>query len=98
MAASLGLNVLEDVAGGAAKLEGGFGGDRFNVGRAANAIGSEGRSVLSGENNFHILRHDVRKCYARRRGNLDAFAQVTGGFNDACQIHDRADVFALERA
>ena len=39
--AGLGLEVLEDVRGGAAELQGGLGGDRLDVGGATDAVGAE---------------------------------------------------------
>ena len=39
--ARLGSDVFEDVAGGATELEGGFGGDRFDVGGTPNTVGAE---------------------------------------------------------
>ena len=39
--ARLGFEVFENVRGGAAEFQRGFGGDRFDVGRAANAVGAE---------------------------------------------------------
>ena len=41
VAARLRLQVLENVAGGAAEFEGGLGGDGFDVCRAADAVGAE---------------------------------------------------------
>ena len=35
------FEVFENVRGGAAELERGFGGDGFDVGRAAHAVGAE---------------------------------------------------------
>ena len=39
--ARLAFEIFEDVRGGAAEFERGFGGDRFDVGRAADAVGAE---------------------------------------------------------
>ena len=41
MAAGLGFEILENMAGRAAQLERGFGGDGFDVGPASDAVGSE---------------------------------------------------------
>ena len=73
-AAGLAFETLEDMAGGAAKLEGGLGGDRLDVGGAANAIGAEdflGRghwtcSVFRGEDDLHFGRQNPHVGNARR--------------------------------
>ena len=105
MAARLAFEVLEDVAGGAAQLEGGFGGDRFDVGRAAHAVGaedlfggthiSEAKLTVGGEEDLHLIRLHAHVGNAGRDRYLDALAQVAGG-PDPRQIHDCPDVFVLQ--
>ena len=41
MATSLRFEIFEDMTGGSAQLEGGFSGNRFDIGGATDTVGSE---------------------------------------------------------
>ena len=102
-AARLAFEVFEDVRGGAAELERGFGGDRFDVGRAADAVGAED---FFGVCSWHLFRRrrddhadfgriDADERHAGRRRNIHALAQIARGL-DAGQIHDRVNLVGLQ--